>query len=91
MRNAHGQAEWFGVDGTRDDRACDTITCAHCNSVAFVKPGPEPGTGFCRSCMQHVCGPCADLGKCVPFEKQIEAIERGISRERFLRSVGIDV
>lgn len=60
----------------------DTITCAHCNRVVRVKK--DPG-GFCRVCMRALCGPCADLGKCTPFEKKLEAWE---ARDRFLRSVG---
>lgn len=92
MRNPHGQAEWIGVEGTRENRVRDTITCVHCNGVVFVdpKPGAEPNHGFCLKCMSQICGPCADLNTCVPFEKQLEAIERGISRQQFFRSLGID-
>lgn len=45
----------------------------------------EPGA-FCRVCMRPICLPCHDLGRCHPWEQQIEAAE---SRERFLQSAGI--
>lgn len=51
----------------------DTITCAHCSRVVFVK---RDLGGFCRVCMKSVCGPCADRGRCDPFEKKLERAER---------------
>jgi hypothetical protein len=63
----------------------DTFTCAHCNCVVFVAPRQDPSTmgGFCRMCMAHLCGPCADAGRCSPFEKKLDAMER---RDRLIRS-----
>lgn len=56
----------------------DTFTCIHCNTVVVVpvKVSASDMGGFCTMCMKPVCGPCADLGKCIPFEKKLEAIER---------------
>ena len=53
----------------------DTITCAHCNTVVIMKAGKDIG-GFCRMCMRAICGKCADLGVCTPFEKELERQER---------------
>jgi len=63
-------------------REWDTITCYHCNKIVRVKK--DPG-GFCRICMKALCGPCADLGKCTPFEAKLEAYEK---RMRFRTSLG---
>jgi hypothetical protein len=63
----------------------DTITCAHCQRIVFLRPTPDGKLqdqgGFCRVCMRAVCGPCADLGACTPFEKKLEEQERA-GRER---------
>jgi hypothetical protein len=72
----------------RADVELDSITCFHCNRVVFVKAGQDPSAlgGFCRVCMRHLCGPCADLGTCTPYEREMEKAE---ARDRFLRSAGI--
>lgn len=88
------------VDPDAPTKEFDTITCNHCQRIVFLRPGPiahgfeagdpacpskahDPG-GFCRVCMQPVCGPCADLGKCVPFEVKLLKME---GRKAFLRGV----
>lgn len=82
------------VDPSAPTREFDTLTCAHCNKVYEVRPFQDPtdAGGFCRRCMRHVCGPCADYGTCVPFEKALEAHERGIlrslSRQDLFRALG---
>lgn len=66
----------------------DTITCSHCQRVVFLRPTPDGRMqdqgGFCRVCMKPVCGPCADNGKCTPFEKKLEECERAAARGRYL-------
>lgn len=75
MRNPQGYALWIGEG---KDKEADTITCNHCNRVVVVPPPPAPlNTGFCRMCMDHICGPCADKGSCTPFEKKLEILESG--------------
>lgn len=69
------------VDPSAPDKEWDTITCCHCNAVVRCKA--DPG-GFCRLCMKAVCGPCADLGACQPFEKKLEAMEKAAERDRYL-------
>lgn len=72
----------------KPDVELDSVTCAHCNRVVLIPARADPSTlgGFCRLCMKHVCGPCADWVTCVPYER---AMERAEQRERFLRSVGV--
>jgi hypothetical protein len=75
------------VDPGGKTREFDTLKCWHCQRILFVKPKQDPATmgGFCRNCMQHICGPCADKGVCAPFMKQIEESEE---RDRRRREVG---
>jgi hypothetical protein len=63
----------------------DTFTCGHCNAIVTVEPACDPSEagGFCRMCMGHICGPCADLGSCEPFEKKLERME---ARDRLRRA-----
>lgn len=77
MRNPHGHIVWSGEGSGLE---LDTVTCIHCNTVVFVKMDMS-NVGFCRKCMDHVCGPCADSGKCLPFEKQLEDFEKGITKK----------
>ena len=90
------------VDPDAPTREFDTITCCHCQRIVFLKPGAvrrgfdagdpanpcpddDPG-GFCRMCMQPTCGPCADKGECVPFERKLQQMER---RDQLLKSIGV--
>ena len=86
MRRPGGQAEWSG--GGQKTVTRDTFSCCHCNAVVFVKPKADPSEmgGFCRLCMKHVCKKCEALGKCVPFERRLEEIER---RGKLLEAAGI--
>jgi hypothetical protein len=68
----------------------DSFTCAHCNSVRFVKPNEraEDLGGICHLCgdksrPSFVCEKCVGKG-CDPFEKKLERWER---RDRLLRCV----
>lgn len=65
---------------------CDTVRCAHCQRIVPIKPGASASDagGFCMRCAAAICGPCADHGKCVPFERKLEQMER---RDRLLRSI----
>ncbi len=84
MRRAQGYAVVTPADGPVQE--CDTITCAHCNTVVFIKAGQDPSEmgGFCQLCFKHICGPCVDELKCTPFEKKLEVHE---ARGRFLQAV----
>ena len=66
----------------------DTFTCAHCQKIVFLhtpdgKRAADQG-GFCRPCFKPICGPCADLGRCMPAEKRIEAREKQAAASRRL-------
>jgi hypothetical protein len=79
----------------------DTIGCCHCQRIVIVKPGSvatvylEPTTpgafrevpgAFCVKCMQPICVACEAIGRCLPWERRIEAYE---ARGRMLRAAGI--
>jgi hypothetical protein len=86
MRNPGGYG--LIVEPGAPTKELDSFTCCHCNRVVWVKPFAPPADagGFCRLCMKPTCGPCADLGTCNPFEKQLEEEE---ARNRFRRSIGV--
>jgi hypothetical protein len=85
MSRAFGYAVMVGE---RDTREWHTVTCAHCQNVRLFESGKDPSDlgGFCRLCMKHICGPCADKGTCTPWEKKMEEAE---ARYRFLVSAGL--
>lgn len=62
----------------------DTITCFHCQQVVPVPARANAADcgGFCRRCMELVCGPCADAGTCTPWEKQLELAEKQAESRR---------
>jgi len=84
VRNPGGYAIWTYPDGKNVEQ--DSFTCVHCNQVVFIKPQADLG-GFCIKCMKNVCGPCADLGVCHPFEKKVEAMEKGKTWEQIFKEV----
>lgn len=87
MRKPHGYALWVDPWDPSGQVERDTVTCAHCNRVSFVQPFQDASElgGFCRLCYRHICGPCADLGVCTPFERKLELVERAA---RFHEAVG---
>lgn len=84
MRRPQGYATIVDPDRPQIER--DTFTCAHCQRIVFVQPfaAASDAGGWCGSCAQPVCGPCADLGTCTPFERQLELSEQ---RDRLRRAV----
>ena len=87
MRKPQGCAEIVQPDAPT--KRADTITCCHCQAIVFVKARQDPSEagGFCRLCYAHICGPCADAGKCTPFEARLEQME---GRRAFYRGVGLE-
>jgi hypothetical protein len=53
-----------------------TITCAHCGIVWQVKPGSGRERGWCLRCGGPTCGSKACTERCVPYERQMEIMER---------------
>jgi hypothetical protein len=80
----------------------DTLTCSHCQRVVCVKPGSASTVyriwsqsqqqwvdkmgAFCRVCMLPICLACEPIGRCIPWERRLEASER---RARLHSSVGV--
>jgi|SRR5580698_6438756 hypothetical protein len=57
----------------------DLMACVHCGYVWEPKPGSGKKRGFCYRCNGFVCGHAECLKKgCVPQERWLEAMERGI-------------
>lgn len=72
-------------------REWDTITCRHCQRVVFVTKdaagrvtAPADRLDFCRGCMSPICASCGAEGRCEPFEKKLERMEK---RGAFLRGI----
>lgn len=86
MRTARSGGSLIITDPDAPTVEMDTVTCCHCNTIVLVGPRQDPADagGFCRLCMKHTCGPCADLGTCTPFEAKLEKME---GRKVFLRGV----
>lgn len=65
----------------------DTLTCAHCQFVMHIQKRAEADQlgGFCRMCMKHICGRCANKG-CTPFEKKLDEYER---KSRLHQAIGL--
>lgn len=65
----------------------DTMTCAHCQHVSFLKPYSEP-EHRCKQCFGYVCkGPhCPD--ECRPLEEQLRMMESPTYRPRKIFKIG---
>lgn len=79
------------VDPDRPIWERDTVTCAHCARVVFIKPGTaatvyliqhrderwteEPGAS-CYGCFKPICLACYRTGGCRPLERWLESQER---------------
>lgn len=57
----------------------DAVTCSHCNGIVHThdKQGRAKNGVLvhCHQCDAATCVPCAETGRCTPFEKKLEAIE----------------
>lgn len=69
------------VEPGKETRERDTFTCNHGNELIFVRSGQVNQAPMCMHCMKPICLRCARIasvtGKCTPFEKKIEEMERG--------------
>ena len=57
-----------------------TFQCCHCGCHWIPVKGSKKVRGFCKSCGDRHCGAPA-CWTCVPFEKQMEAIEARVAQE----------
>lgn len=81
MRNAQGYACIMDPESGTQER--DTFTCNHCQRITHVKArcSPTDAGGLCYVCNGLICKNC--VGKeCVPFMKQVEAMEERDYRRR---------
>lgn len=57
----------------------DTITCSHCQRVVALheRDGRRKDgvTVHCHCCNCLTCVPCAETGRCEPFERKLEVLE----------------
>lgn len=53
-----------------------TLTCTHCGRIFQVKPGSGIKRGWCFRCGGPTCGSKACTERCIPYERQMEIIER---------------
>ena len=75
----------FGHDHTKPKGAivvdgrevAETMQCVHCGGHYVRVPGSGTRRGFCTLCHGVTCG-AAGCDACVPFEKRLERIERGL-------------
>lgn len=101
MRKLGDHAGYAVKTGPKGTWEADTQTCRHCSTVyatSTTDGKPDLG-GWCRVCSSPVCGKCADLGVCDPFEKKLErwgaaeriagAVDRQVARARLFREMGI--
>lgn len=56
----------------------DTKMCAHCQANWIVKPGSGKLRGVCMACGGDLCGKPECMDACVPWEEQMDNIERGL-------------
>lgn len=68
------------IDPTADEpiRERDNFVCSHCQKIVEVEPFADPTTmgGLCKQCMGLVCPKCYAKGVCLPWEKQMDRMER---------------
>jgi hypothetical protein len=83
-----GLIEISNSDGTTT--RIPTFTCCHCGNV-FQVPAKEADMGFCLKCFRRECIGCGTKlnGRCLPWERQIERIEKQAEQSARLReSIG---
>lgn len=68
-----------GLDGGGEKHQ-DTVQCSHCGRHWVFKKGSKKKRGFCLLCNGITCGN-KRCQKCIPQEKQLEALEKGIPWE----------
>jgi len=73
MRNPHGYIRMVGAGQAE----FDTVQCSHCDAHYQVMAFQDPTNagGWCWNCSAHICLACSKLGRCLPFEKQMEQEE----------------
>lgn len=86
MRNATGYGTWTDPKGEAALVERDSFRCCHCGDIKFVEPkqAASDAGGWCMRCAKPICGACADIPTCRPFERWLDQME---ARDRLFRSV----
>ena len=80
LRSPNGLGFEFGPDGNKEYL---TIGCGHCAySKLFTKQEGADLGGYCMVCNRLICGPCADKGKCEPWEEYLAKKEAEFESRR---------
>lgn len=66
---------WYSQEGGTVEH--DTLQCCHCGIHWEIKPGSGIRRGFCVPCGKVTCGR-EQCDACLPMEKFIDCVERGI-------------
>lgn len=69
----------FILDG--QNVIASTRQCVHCGMHWVPQTGSGIRRGFCIKCMGPLCGKWECLRRCIPFEKRLELIEKGLLTE----------
>lgn len=73
-RRPKGATFTFDPGGPTIER--DTLMCAHCQMHWVVEPGSRHKRGWCYRCQAPLCGKRRCMGKCVPWERELEQMEQ---------------
>lgn len=71
----------IAVDPDNGTEEADWRQCCHCFRVWKIEPGSGKTRGYCSNCNGLTCGPdCQNAapGECVPKEKWLDCVERGV-------------
>ena len=82
-RHAAGAFIWVNPEGEVNR---DTVACVHCHAHWVIEPGSGRERGYCMNCSGPTCGG-ARCAACIPYEKQIETIERAARMDANLRAI----
>lgn len=75
VRKEHGA---IIVDGVQ---VASTLQCVHCGAHWIPMRNSGMKRGYCTNCAGPVCGAEACMAHCVPFEKQLERMEKAGRRQ----------
>jgi len=75
-RRPSGEFVERSLDTGRILDAGQTLTCTHCGRIWQVKPGSGRERGWCLRCGGPTCGAKECTERCVPYERQMELMER---------------
>lgn len=73
MRGEHG---WVKMEDHNGAIECAVILCAHCQAVIFMTPKARANVAWCGRCKAIVCPRCHVDGRCTPFERRLDTLER---------------